>query len=159
MRFGLYLGFFLLGPQPTHARQDSPDTHPLSPNHLPRHPSTFAPTNTPAHHWRIHRQNRSYQRSTHDCGSGDPPAARILATRAPFFPIFFLGFFESGQVCPKFLYGFCCLKCIEGLYCSFRWLLGVSEVVEKPPIPRCVAFYAHYAAFYKAVEFVDFIIA
>ena len=128
-------------------------------HHLPWHPSTVTSTKTPAHHRCTHRQHRSYRWSTRDCSSGDPPAARISATRAPFFPNFFLGFFESEQVCPKFLYGFCCLKCIEGLYCSFRWLLGVSEVVGKPPIPSCAAFYTRCASFYEVFEFIDFIIA
>jgi hypothetical protein len=71
--------------------------------------------------------------------------ARILTTTTPFFHFFcFLGFFEFEQVSPKFLYGFCFLKCIEGFYCSFDWLLVVSENCDKTPYPiRCVAFYPY----------------
>ena len=86
VHFGINFGGFQQYPQTTRARQQvTPHTH------LPRHPPTDAPTQTPAHHQRTHRGDRPFRWYTHDCDSGAPPAARIPATKARFFQKKILG--------------------------------------------------------------------
>ena len=138
VRFGLKLGVFLKAPSPLVQGSSPPSPISLTPTHQstntdsvtpPAHPP---PTQTiPTVHPRLRFRRSTSGTHFRDQGSIFPKKKNLEKI-------------SKQQVSLKFLEGFCCLKCIEGFYCDFGWLLVDSKVVTKPHPPHpthCVAFY------------------
>jgi hypothetical protein len=104
-------------------------------------PSPATPTHQPTNRPRLRRTTGAPTTNT-DRTDGTPTTTIQALHRQHAFQRLGLHFskkknwkkISAQHVSSKFLKGFCCLKCIEGFYCAFGWLLVDSEVVKKNPL-------------------------